>query len=135
MTAKRDVITEGLVLNTTSDNPGRLCITVHDPDGGRYPRFRILTPEEVDKLVLSALSMTKPEDLDPNAEEDYQAAVEAIRAWQGKRAARESIRQRDVERDAVLREAGYVQPMYAGAGPAIRYLVDQLIEARKAGQK
>lgn len=134
MTIKRDVIAEGVVLNTTSDRPGHLCVTVHDYGGG-FPRFRYLTPEEVDKLVLSALSMTKPEDLDLNSEEDYQDAMDAFRVWQGTRATRESVRRREDERDAVVKEAGYRRVTYAESGPAFRYLVDQLIEARKAGQQ
>lgn len=134
MSIKREVIAEGVALSAHEDRPGHLCVTVHD-DAGGYPRFRILTPVEVDKLVLSALSMTKPEDLDPNAEEDYEAAMNALYIWQGTRAGRESVRQRDAERDAVMKETGYRSLTYAEAGPAIRFLVDQLIEARKAVQK
>lgn len=135
MTAKREVIAEGVVLSTTSDQPGRLCVTLYDDAGGFRLGHRVLTPEEVDKLVLSALSMTKPEDLGGYAEVDYQAAMDAVRVWQGTCALRGSVRQRDTERNVVMWEAGYRSLTYAKAGPAVQFLVDQLIEARKAGQK
>lgn len=130
----RQPISDLLTLHTTTPSEGKLSISIKLDRDGFLP-IAHLTPEEVDKLVLSALSMTKPEHLDPNAEEDYQEAMDAVRVWQGTRAGREGVRRREDERNAVLWEAGYRSLRYAGAGPAVQFLVDQLIEARKAGQK
>lgn len=127
-------INDRLAVNTNAGIPGSLTIVI--PSSNALDRRQAtLTPGEVDQLVLYALSLTKPEDLDPNAEEDYQAAMAAVRVWQSTRATRESVRRREDERNAVLWEAGYRSLRYAGAGPAVQFLVDQLIEARKAGQK
>lgn len=129
----RQTISKRLTINTLEGHPGGLGVTLDN--GAIAEAATFLTPEEVDKLVMSALIMTRPEDLDPNSEEDYEAAVDAVRVWRATRATRGSVRRRDAERDAVMKEAGYVRLTYTEAGPALRRLVDQLIEARKAGQQ
>lgn len=134
MTTYRQTINDLLTLHTTTTSEGRLSISIKQDRDGFLP-IAHLTPEEVDKLVLAALDMTKPEHLDPSAEKDYQAAIDAVYVWQGTRAGRENARRRDAERDAVMGQAGYSSLTYANAGPAIQFLVDRLIEARKAGQK
>lgn len=132
MGLKHQPINDRLTVNTNT--PGYLTLVIPSREG-LDRRQATLTPKEVDQLVLSALSMTKPEDLDPNAEEVYEDAMEAIRVWLDTRDTRESVRRRDAERDAVLKEAGYVRLTYAEVDSPFRYLVDQLIEARKAGQQ
>lgn len=127
-------INDRLAVNTNAGVPGSLTIVI--PSHGDLDRRQAtLTPGEVDQLVLYALSMTKPGDLDPNAEEDYEAAMEAVRVWQGTRARREGVCRRDAEREAVMKEAGYRNLTYADAVPPLQFLVEQLIAARKAGQK
>lgn len=120
-------------LTISTNAPGSLTIVIPSHDD-LDRRQATLTPEEADQLVLHALGMTKPEGLDPNAEEDYEAAMEAVRIWQATRAARESVRQREAERDQVLKEAGFRFPS-VNQSPRVHYIVDKLIEARKAGQK
>lgn len=126
-------INDRLTVNTNAGIPGSLTIAIPSRNG-LDRRQATLSPGEVDNLVLYALSMTKPGDLDPNAEEDYQAAMAAVRVWQSTRATRESVRRRDAERDQILKDAGFSLP-YWNSAPAVQFLVDQLIEARKAGQK
>lgn len=134
MATKSQPISPALVLGTAEGRPGYIYVTSLGK-GFEDPRTAELTPEEADQLVLHALSMTAPPDLGINEGAAFQSARDAVRAWQVVRANHESLRQRDAERDQLLKDAGFKNP-YTSMPDPVRALVDMVItERRKAEQK